>query len=362
MIHFPLITIDDNGVVVDIEADVADIDSHASVEFYSGIIIPGMVNSHCHLEYSYVHGKIPSGGGLPKFISSIISIKCVDPTTDQEKSSKAAIQDAVMFEEGIVAVADHNNNDYVYEVKEKSKIYYHSFVEMYDMDDMSSDEAFDWGMKRVEAHHSKGLAATIAPHATYTMSDRLLGLCGGSEISDKGVKAEGAMSIHFKESIAMAGEQESDRVFAAVSPQRDSLLFIHSIYASKEDIDRAIELYGDKLTIVVCPLSNLYIENNILNLDYLREKGVRIAIGTDSLSSNHLLSMVAEMRCLQERFPHIALSEIVKWATENGATAICKNDIFGTIERGKKCGLVNISNVDLESMKLTESSKGTRIL
>ncbi|MFI3321248.1 MAG: amidohydrolase family protein [Rikenellaceae bacterium] len=362
LIQRPLVTVNDSGEIVAVEKNVENVDSLSGVEFYSGIIIPGMVNSHCHLEYSYVFGKIPAGGGLPKFISSIIGIKINDTTPDSEKSRAAQVQDAIMASEGVVAVGDHNNNDYVYEVKEKSNIYYHSFVEMYDFDDMSADDTFYLALGRVAEHEKRGLAATVSPHATYTMEDRLIALCGGSELSDKGEKATGAMSVHFKESIEMAGELEADRLLPRVSPDRDSILFVHSIYASKEDIDRAVELYGDKLTVVVCPLSNLYIENNITDINYLREKGVRIALGTDSLSSNNLLSMVAEMHCIADRYRDVPLTEIVKWATQNGAEAICKADTFGKVEVGMKCGLVNITSLDLENMRLTESSKGVRIV
>ncbi len=362
LIKNPIITLSDDGEIVAVEANVDNIDSHAGVEFYSGVLIPGMVNSHSHLEYSYVEGMIPQGGGLPVFISSIINIKQTDNTTDSEKSAKAQYIDSAMWSDGVTAVGDHNNNDYVYDVKEKSNIYYHSLVELFDMDGMSGDEAFHWGVDRANVHHSKGLAATVIPHATYTMDDRILSLCGGSATSDKGVKADGVLSVHFKESVEMAGEQESGRIFESISPERDSIMLVHSIYASTSDIDRAKEVYGDKLTVVTCPLSNIYIEDNITDIEYLRQSGVRIAIGTDSLSSNRVISMVDEMKVLQERYPNIDLAEILKWATLGGAEALCIDSWAGSVEVGKRPGLVNITGVDLDTMKLTSDSKSKRIV
>ncbi len=358
----PLITLDDKGTITSIETDVENLDSLDRVEFFSGALIPGMVNSHCHLEYSYVKGMIPRGGGLPKFISSIIGIKITDPTTDEEKSRAAKVQDTKMYSDGVTAVADHNNNDYVYSVKEESKIYYHSLVELYDVDDQSADKTFCDGIERQNQHKKLSLAASVNPHATYTMEDDLVALCGGSKSAQNGEKATGPLSIHFKESIEMAGAEEADRVFAALSPERDSIMLIHSIYASKEDIERAISLYGDKLTVVTCPLSNLYIENNITDIELLRSKGVRIAIGTDSLSSNDLLSMVDEIKCLSERYPNIALEEIIEWATINGAQSIGIDSWAGTLEVGKRPGIVNLTGLDLESFKLTENYKTTRLI
>lgn len=362
LIKNPLIVLNDKGVVISLEENVSNIDSLPEVEFHNGLLIPGMVNSHSHLEYSYVLGKIKRGSGLPTFISSIINIKTTDPTTEEVKTQKAAIEDAKMFEEGVVAVADHNNNDYVIGIKEKSKIYYHSLIEMYDLDGKTSDEAFHSGLDRVKMHTDKNLTATIIPHACYTMEDRLLALCSGSAISEKGEKATGVASIHYKESLEMGGENESERVFASVSTSRSSFMFVHSIYASKEDIDRAAEILGNKLTVVVCPLSNLFIENNIADIDYIIKKGVRIAIGTDSLSSNTVISMVAEMRCLQEHYPNLPLQTIVQWATENGAKALDIDSWAGTVEVGKQCGIVNISGVNFDTMTLTENSKGHRII
>ncbi|MEG1934656.1 MAG: amidohydrolase family protein, partial [Rikenellaceae bacterium] len=340
LIKNPIITLTNSGEVLSVEQNVKDIDSIAEVEFHNGLLIPGMVNSHSHLEYSYVLGKIKRGSGLPNFISSIINIKMTDPTSDAVKAQKAADEDAKMSEEGVVAVADHNNNDYVIDIKTKSKIYYHSLIEMFDLDGKTSDEAFDWAMSRVKAHTDKKLAATIVAHASYTMEDRLLALCGGNAMSDKGVKATGVSSIHFKESVEMGGDKESDRIFASLTAERKNML-IHAIYASKNDIDRAVELLGNKLTVVTCPMSNIFIENKITDIDYLIKKGVNIAIGTDSLSSNTVISMVAEMRCLQEHYPNIPLQTIVQWATENGARALDIESWAGSVEVGKRCGIVN---------------------
>ncbi len=355
----PLIEIDAEGTVLSLQTNLDETPEDA--EYYSGLIIPGMVNAHCHLEYSYVKGKIERGGGLPHFISSIISIKINDKTPDEQKTEAAREIDQQMILEGVVAVGDHNNNDYVYEIKEQSPIHYHSFVELYDVDGQDADTSFHQGLERVKAHQDKGLEATIAPHATYTMEDRLLGLCGGVLTSEQGEKAQGVCSVHFKESVAMAGEQESDRIFAALTPERENTLLVHSVYATGSDIDRAKALLGDRMSVVVCPLSNHYIENSMADVKMLMDKGVRVAIGTDSLSSNDDISMVGEMHKLSQCYPELPLETIVDWATRNGAVALGIDDWAGTIEVGKYPALVHIEDFDSETMRLSENSRGVRI-
>ena len=93
-----------------------------------------------------------------------------------------------------------------------------------------------------------------------------------------------------------------------------------------------------------------------------RKNGLKILLGTDSLSSNDILSMVEEIKCIQGHFPHIPLEEILTWSTLNGAQALGKEELFGSLTPGKTPGVVLIDNIDFENMKLTDSSHSKRII
>lgn len=356
-----IITIDDLGKIVNVEREVKNIDSIAYLEHYSGLIIPGMVNCHSHIEYSYVKGMIPSGAGLPEFIRSIIEIKIDNKTSDQKKTEVAKAWDEKLFQQGVIAVGDHNNNDYVYEVKRDSKIYYHNFIELFDVKNQDADKTFHNGMKRVEQSKKLNLTATVAPHASYTMTDRLLALAGGKATSNDGVRAIGAVSTHFKESEVLGGDDETNRIIENISADRDSVILVHCIYASREDLKRAKTNYSDKLTISICPLSNIFIEGKMGNVDMFRELGIRIALGTDSLSSNDTLSMIEEMKCLSKHYPNIPLQEIIEMVTTNGAKALNIDSWAGEIVEGKSPGIVLIENIDIINMKLTENTTTKRL-
>lgn len=357
-----IITVDEQGVILSVETNVGDMDSRQDVEFYGGILIPGMSDCHSHIEYSYVKGMIPRGGGLPEFIRSIIKIKYENATPDEEKLAAALKWSRKLHADGVVAVGDHNNNDYVYPVKQKGGIFWRTFVELFDVDGQSDDETFLDGLKRAEHHRTLSLPASVIPHACYTMTDGLMALTGGSAKAHCGASADGIVSIHYKESVELGGEKERERVLATLGENRDGVLLVHCIYANEGDIDCMIEKFGDKLTVVPCPLSNIYIENKLADIDMLRRKGVRIAIGTDSLSSNDTLSMIEEMKCLQKHLPHLPLEEILGWATINGAEALGITDFAGSFEVGKRPGIVQLENVDLKQMKLTDSSTSRRIV
>lgn len=356
-----VITLDDTGKIVNIERGVENIDGVSHLEHYNGLIIPGMVNCHSHIEYSYVKGLIPRGSGLPEFIRSIIEIKIKNEVPDEKKADAAKVWDEKMFQQGVVAVGDHNNNDYVYDMKKGSKIYYHNFIELYDEDNQDADTTFHNGLKRAKESEQLGFTATVIPHACYTMEDRLIALTGGEATSCEGEKATGVLSTHFKESTALGGEDETSRVIDNISADRSSIIFVHSIYASREDMILAKNKFGDKLTISCCPLSNVFIEKTMGDIEMFRELGIRIAIGTDSLSSNDTLSMVDEMKSLSARYPNISMQEIIEMATINGAEALKIEQWAGTIEENKSPGIVLLENVDLVNMKFTENSTSRRI-
>ena len=93
----------------------------------------------------------------------------------------------------------------------------------------------------------------------------------------------------------------------------------------------------------------------------MRRCGIPICVGTDSLSSNDQLSMVAELYCLQEAFPEVPLGELLTWACRNGAAFLGKEDVMGTIAPGKKPGLVFVNVTGGDSVRLSADSKSTRL-
>ena len=87
-----------------------------------------------------------------------------------------------------------------------------------------------------------------------------------------------------------------------------------------------------------------------------------IVIGTDSLASNDKLSILSELKILQDYFPSITLSEMIRWATLNGARAFGEDKLYGTIEPGKRPGLLLLENIDMKNMKLLPESNIKRLL
>jgi imidazolonepropionase-like amidohydrolase len=94
----------------------------------------------------------------------------------------------------------------------------------------------------------------------------------------------------------------------------------------------------------------------------LREKECKIVIGTDSLASNSKLSILSELITISEAFPSIETGELIRWATINGAEALGIESWAGTIEPGKRPGLLLIEGSDLSVPALTRKSKVKRLI
>jgi len=123
-----IVVADERGTIVDVVDVCGDVSEIEGVEYYSGILCPGFVNTHCHLELSYLKDRIPEHTGLPNFLKQIALLR----NSDEEFQLLAARQaDHFMWKSGIVAVGDTSNNSLPLEVKEKSKLYYHTFIECF---------------------------------------------------------------------------------------------------------------------------------------------------------------------------------------------------------------------------------------
>ena len=357
-----VISVDDNRQIVAID-EVASLDSCASVEFFPGILIPGMINAHCHLELSYLHGAIVEGSGFAGFARAIGAVR--NNFSTEERLRAASVADAVMWEQGIEAIIDIANDELVMPIKTRSRIEY-----------LTLFEAFGLTIQQLDNHRdmtSKWAQSSITPHSTYSLQDGIF---------RSAVKANNTtLSIHFLESkdeVELYHNEGSlhqwydrmgwecdflhyatpaERITASITPEKRVVL-VHGCEATAIDIERISTHFTTPATWALCPESNRYISGSKPPVELLRTKGAKIAIGTDSLASARELSMVENMRLMGD----VPLTELLRWATKNGAEAMGLDAKLGSIEVGKKPGIVLLENCDLHNLRLTPESRTRRIL
>ena len=355
--------LEDKVLVLKTDGTILDIieraDAGSDVQELEGILCPGFINSHCHLELSHMKGVIPEKTGLPAFLTAVMTQR--DSGTDQAEAMAAA--ETRMWEEGISAVGDICNSIATLAHKQNSRLYYHSFIECMGFVDASAPKRFEQSMevyRQFRDINGPQHSCSLAPHAPYSVSATLFELLAGLPYNTP-------LTIHNQETLAET-ELYRDKTgpfldfyqqfgidISGFNPGHTSslqaclpylanspLVLVHNTFTTEKDIRAALKR---ELPVYwcLCPEANLYIEDKLPDVMQLYNLDCTISLGTDSLASNRELSIWKEIQRIHENFPTIPLSAILQWATLNGAKALGVDDRFGSFEPGKKPGVVLIS-------------------
>ena len=348
--------------------------------FLDGALVPGFVNAHCHVELSYMKGLFRKGTGMAGFIDQINELR--DTKSLEQKVSDLTQAMDSLWEQGVVAMADISNCDDSFAVKARHPMYTRTFLEVFGTEPEDCGAVMEGVRKLKAVADGFGIDAAPTPHACYTMSPELV-----TAVSAEGLKS-GFLSFHSEETEEEeemlkygSGKMWENRVKAGMSvppvtgkssllyfidrllqghpaPFDEHILLVHECCMDQEGID-AVKAVMNHPFVAVCPLSNLFIHNALPPIDLMRRNGLKVCVGTDSLSSNDDLRLVDELFCLQRNFPEVPLGELFTWASRNGAEFLSKPE-FGTLEAGKKPGLVLVDHLDAEG-RLTASSKSHRL-
>lgn len=356
-------------------------DPEKEARFIKGAIVPGFVNAHCHLELSYLWKSFRKGSGMAGFIDQINAQR-------DNKSLEEKLQDIrhwmnLMWERGVSAMADISNCTDTFSIKKESPMYTRTFLEVFGTEPGDCASVMEGVRKLKAVADTYGLDAAPTPHACYTMSPDLI-----TAAASEGLKS-GFLSYHSEES-----EEEEDmlrygrgamwdnRKAAGMSvppvtgessllyfidrlekahpaPFDERILLVHEVCMDQKGID-AVKKVMKHPFVALCPQSNIFIHNSLPPVPLMRRNGLKITVGTDSLSSNDDLDIVRELRCLQSAFPEVGLEELLTWACRNGAEFLAKESEYGRIAVGMKPGLVAVEN--LEGDLLTPESSSHRIV
>ena len=347
-----------------------------------GALVPGFVNAHCHVELSHLHKKFRKGTGMAGFIDQINELR--DWAGREAKAQLVQEWMDKMWADGVSAMADISNDDSSFDVKSGHKMYTRTFLEVFGSEPHMCEGVMAEVTELGRVADKAGIDAAPTPHSCYTMSPQLLsasaaaGLAKGylsyhsqesQEEEDLLRSGSGAMYENRKRSgmstPPVTGESSLkyflDRLAdAKPAPYDEHILLVHNVCLAQDDIDAAKKVMNN-VYWAVCPLSNIFIHNALPPIPLMRRNGLAITLGTDSLSSNDDLDMVKEMYCLHANFPEVPMSEILTWASLNGAAFLSKEDTLGSLSAGKKPGVVRISEIDGEGF-VTSASKSVRLV
>ena len=371
-----VVTTENDGTILSVEDTRGNLKEEHSTVYYNGIIIPGFVNCHSHLELSHMKDSVPEQTGLGGFLEYIRNTR----ENEREKIiSRAFSADKSMYNEGIVLCADICNTTDTFGIKKDSRIRYHNLLEVFGIDPEKAEKRMKEITTVSEMARKMDLIFSLVPHSVYSMSLTLL------RILKNECRYNKLTSIHFMETSSEktllddhSGQLMESYQRMGILPEKletaashetavlnevtrsGNLILVHATYADRETI-RAVKARSN-LFWCLCPNSNLYIGNTLPPVSHLIKEGCDLVIGTDSLASNHKLSILEELKTIQYNFPELSLVNLISWATANGARALGEEKLYGTIEPGKKPGLLVLENVDLQNMKLLPETTVTRLI
>ncbi len=356
-----VVEVDAAGKILSV-GSVERIDSLCNTEFFAGLMFAGMVNAHCHIELSHLKGVVSEQCGFASFAKQLAQSR--NRFTREDVVRAIAQADLDMFNEGVVAVGDISNSSDSMALKAQSSIHYHTFAEHF-------------GLSRSSWEQLEGVLAephsSLTMHSTYSVNDSAFrAIASSGELSP--------LSIHFMETpserelFERRGEMwewynsvgfECDflhygspaRRIVECVPSDRSVMLVHNVAVQQADIELIMNHFTAPVYWVVAPRSNRYISGLEPPLELLRSMGLNICVGSDSLSSNHSLSLLEELKALRG----VPLVERLEWVTKVGAKAL-QLDSLGEVEVGRRPSLLVLSGVEFERGEIGEMSRIEKIV
>ncbi len=345
-----------DGVVMDI---VPTEEAGDEIAYFDGILCPGLINAHGHLELSHLKNKIPRHTGLPDFLFRVMTSREDNPEQIRQSMIEAE-QD--MLQAGIVAMGDISNTTDSIAVKQQRKMAYRNFIEAAGFDPQMADKRFQDSRMVQQAFTEAGLESAIVPHAPYSVSkplmEQIVKQAAGQILTMHNQESDaenhfflhkqgelrtlyqrlGISTDHFQET-GTSSLQATVSAFANV----DKMILVHNVFTTEADIEYATTLastFFDSLYFCLCPNANQYIQEWMPPVKLLLDHGCHMVIGTDSLASNQRLSIYEEIQTLQNAHSDISIEAMLGWATRQGAIALGFDAWLGTFEKGKQPGVV----------------------
>lgn len=325
-----------------------------SLELGRGILLPGFVNAHAHLELGWIRQRLGNFNGFMEWLEQIIKAKKLDATREEiEESTKKAMES--LISSGVTTIGEVSSYGGIDKpILKTSGIRAVLFVELFDRHgDFWKNQRFEKDLLLEERPF---------PHAPYSCSTDFL-----KKVVKFQSKTKIPLGIHLAESpdevrflrghkngfeqrIFPLIEKDNFRRIKSNSPfqylkrlrffHKAKVTAVHMVQVYPAEIE---ELKKNDVGVVLCPRSNYFLKVGAPPLKHYF-KLERIGIGTDGLSSNFNFNFFEELRFFYLLANGMAARDIpfftVYAATLGGAKSIFLEHKIGSIEKGKDADLI----------------------
>jgi len=356
-----------NGVIVDVRRRSGTRGGADVLDFGEAVILPGLVNTHTHLELTVLRGAIED---LPFFewLRKLVDLKKM--LSEQEWRNSALWGALEAAASGITTLADTTDTGAsLYAMVQaglRGRVYQEVFAVEPDTDAPQTlrtlEDRLQW-LRR--ASQGTTVEVGVAPHTLYTVRPAVLQALR-HYTREKGYP----VCIHAGESAdEIALLEKGEGKFAQMYAQRgipwqeegkhpldilyeqswldEHTLLVHGVHTVSHHAER---LASTHTAVAHCPQSNAKLCNGIAPLSEWLAQGVTVGLGTDSVVSNNTMDLFAEMRLAVtlQRAVHgvdscLTARKAVELATTRGAQALGMAERIGTLEAGKQADLCVVS-------------------
>ncbi|HXM01139.1 MAG TPA: amidohydrolase family protein [Chthoniobacterales bacterium] len=329
------------------------------VDLGESVVLPGLINAHCHLDYSSFRGSILPSRNFPRWISRINALKRSLNDDDYLKAVELGFDE--LQRSGVTSVFDIVATPQILPRLAPPRIRTWFFLELIDIRPRPwiDENAFGSWLCFEPSDWLGGFG--LSPHAPYTASAELY---SAALTATQNFKMP--LTTHVSES---ASEYE---MFAAgkgdlfdflskmgrpmtdcgrLSPFRSlalsgllpkDALLVHMNELDEADLEILDRDEWRSLSIVHCPKSNRFLHHRPFPMEALRERGFNLCLGTDSLASNDSLNLFSEMRMAARNHSFVSPKELVEMVTVKPAHAIGLEESLGQIKPGYLADAISI--------------------
>jgi len=348
------------GRWADLRAGSAD----EMVDLGEVVVLPGLINAHCHLDYTGMAGLIPAPRHFTDWISSLIMLKAGWSYGDYARSWLHGAQS--LLGTGTTTVADIEAvPELLPDVWESTPLRVHSFLELLNVRSRTpGHELVGQALERIRALPAGRNAAGLSPHAPYTASPDVFmaaaraarehGTLISSHVAESAGEFEMFMYRHGgmfdwlkgQRDMADCGRGSPVTLLERLNVLGPGFLAVHVNYLGNRD---AATLGRRGVSVVHCPRSHAYFGHQRFPREALAAAGVNVCLGTDSLASTlkehgrpPALSMFAEMQAFAATQADLRPADILRMATLTGARALGRAGELGELSPGALADLIAV--------------------
>jgi cytosine/adenosine deaminase-related metal-dependent hydrolase len=334
----------------------------ADVDLGNAALLPGLVNAHAHLDLSGMRGLAAPTPDFPAWLGRVIAHR--RQRTPEQVAADVAAGLAESVRHGTTLLGDVSGDGGSWDVLKDAPVRAVVFRELLGLTPERAAQALSAAADWLEAHPATtSCRPGLSPHAPYSVRADLFarsapwaeeyGAPVAIHLAESAAEMEllrhrtgpfvgflQALGVWDPDGLARSPEEVRD---AGGVPPRVGRLFVHGNFLPPD--------FGlsPRDTVVYCPRTHAAFGHPPHPFRTFLGRGVRVALGTDSLASNPDLSILAEARFVHERHPDVPGATLLRMATLSGAEALGWADETGSLTPGKSADLVVVPLPDEET-------------